>query len=316
MLKELHAASSPDIPEYQLFLYAKKGNIDEVRRFLNAGVNPSLHLYNCMDYRDTTIAAAASRGHIDIVKLLVEDHRIFRTLNLESSLIGRAAYSKGAIDAALYNKHYEVVKVLAKTHEKLGMPIISQEVLEYLRQEELDIETVKSKAKTMVLLASNLVHGCQGEITRPSLGGLRGPIRNIFSFLAEHGSPENQMLFQAADTTVRGTSSYTPKDIDALQIANEFFKHYETNPKSRFNSFNINQENLYGSTPLTVAVEKGNLLAAKALLQLGGDPSLENKHGNSAKSLAERRLVKHGLTDMVDLISAEARTTYRARPSL
>jgi hypothetical protein len=124
------------------------------------------------------------------------------------------------------------------------------------------------------------------------------------------------MLLRAADTTVRGTSGYTPKDKETLQIVNEFFKYYETNPKSRFNSFNINQENLYGSTPLTVAVEKGNLLAARALLQLGADPSLENKHGNSAKSLAESRLVKHGLTDMVDLIYAEVRTTYRARPSL
>lgn len=75
----------------------------------------------------------------------------------------------------------------------------------------------------------------------------------------------------------------------------------------------FNEENECGSTPLTVAVEKGYVTAVESLIKLGADPEKVNKHGNSALTLSQLRLAKHGKKDMLDVIESIRGTLPKTR---
>jgi ankyrin repeat protein len=79
---------------------ARKGNLKEVRRQLAWGVDANRkHLFT----RDTLLIEAAANGHLDVVKLLIEN-------GADVNLKGEAWY--GPLHAAAANGHIEVVKIL------------------------------------------------------------------------------------------------------------------------------------------------------------------------------------------------------------
>lgn len=79
---------------------AREGNLKEVRRQLAWGVNANKrHFFT----RDTLLIEAAANGHLDVVKLLIEN-------GADVNLKGEAWY--GPLHAAAAKGHIEVVKIL------------------------------------------------------------------------------------------------------------------------------------------------------------------------------------------------------------
>ena len=79
---------------------AREGNLKEVRRQLAWGVNVNRrHFYT----QDTLLIEAAANGHLDVVKLLIEN-------GADVNLKGEAWY--GPLHAAASKGHIEVVKIL------------------------------------------------------------------------------------------------------------------------------------------------------------------------------------------------------------
>jgi ankyrin repeat protein len=79
---------------------AREGNLKEVRRQLAWGVNVNeRHFFT----RDTLLIEAAANGHVDVVKLLIEN-------GADVNLKGEAWY--GPLHAAAARGHIEVVKIL------------------------------------------------------------------------------------------------------------------------------------------------------------------------------------------------------------
>jgi ankyrin repeat protein len=79
---------------------ARQGNLKEVRRQLAWGVNVNKsHLFT----RDTPLIEAAANGHMEVVKLLIEN-------GADVNLKGEAWY--GPLHAAAAKGHLEVVKIL------------------------------------------------------------------------------------------------------------------------------------------------------------------------------------------------------------
>ena len=79
---------------------AREGNLKEVRRQLAWGVNANKrHFFT----RDTLLIEAADNGHMDVVKLLIEN-------GADVNLKGEAWY--GPLHAAAAKGHIEVVKIL------------------------------------------------------------------------------------------------------------------------------------------------------------------------------------------------------------
>jgi len=79
---------------------AREGNLKEVRRQLAWGVNVNRrHFYT----RDTLLIEAAANGHLDVVKLLIEN-------GADVNLKGEAWY--GPLHAAASKGYIEVVKIL------------------------------------------------------------------------------------------------------------------------------------------------------------------------------------------------------------
>ena len=79
---------------------AREGNLKEVRRQLAWGANANKRNFFT---RDTLLIEAADNGHVDMVKLLIEN-------GADVNLKGEAWY--GPLHAAAANGHIEVVKIL------------------------------------------------------------------------------------------------------------------------------------------------------------------------------------------------------------
>lgn len=96
------------------------------------------------------------------------------------------------------------------------------------------------------------------------------------------------------------------KDVESLRTVDAFLAKFAGSERTKFDASDLDKKNLNGSTPITVAVERGDISALKALLNLGANPALPNEHGNTALSLAGLRLEKKGKRDALDAITARA----------
>ncbi|KAF7967292.1 hypothetical protein HWV62_34771 [Athelia sp. TMB] len=270
-------AAEGDTSNRPLLVASSEGHLEVVKLLLDNSADP-----NTRDERiGTALQVASSKGHLAVAKLLLE---MGADANIRAGEYGtalHAASSEGHLEAACARGHLEVAKLLLDNKANPNIKGWTSETALYMASSQANLE-----------LATLLLENGAGVNVQ---GGSHGTAIHAAS-VAGHLEIVQMLLVKGADANIEGGFYGT-----ALQAASAG-GHFELVKLLLKNGAGVNVEEGFYGTELQAASSGGHLEVLELLLERGADPNIQGGdygtalHAASAEGHLDvaRMLLKNG----------------------
>jgi ankyrin repeat protein len=238
-------------PELSLLSMAEKGDLQGVTDALNQKAS-----INASDFYDhTALMKASAKGHIEIVKLLIEKKAQLNLKGLELGAESTSHKSDSALMMAIENEKYDVVEALILAGANVNQKDIMQRTaLVKLIDNSTNLKLKKkiSKAKLLELSKLMIAHGADLNLGRKEVSNtnkkgkvtttIESEVETPLMFAAEGGQAElvEYFLSQGADPAINVLDPQNNDTETALELAKEARKNPENKKCKKTNNDALN----------------------------------------------------------------------------